>query len=350
VRIWKLFVLGIVVIVAIIGGNFYLKYTEKYPSTDDAYINADVVHVAAQVAGPVIEVNVANQDYVHQGDRLFTIDPQTFDLAVKQADARLSLARQEVAQDEAAVASAMAEVHNREVLLENATANLHRAQELTDKRYMSQQARDDAEANYKSAQATLALARAKLNESQKKLGTPGEQNDRVQEAKAALGQAQWQLNHTEVTAACDGRIAEFALHRGDTVRVGVPLFVVICDNSFTINANYKETDLGRIRPGQPVDIKVDMYPNHHFKGRVKSINGASGVAFSLLPPQNATGTWVKVTQRVPVKIQVIDPDQNYPFRVGTSAVVTVDTTTNAAARAEKLGETGQSGSRVADIP
>jgi len=319
-----------VVAAAILGAGAYayIQHAERYPSTDDAYINADVVHVAAQVSGPVTEVYVANQQHVSRDDALFTIDPEPYRLSVDQARARLELAKQGVAENEAAVASAEAEVHNQQVLLNNAQAKRRRNHELLAKHYSSQQSADDAEAGYRSAQATLKLAQAKLAEARQRLGTPGERNQAVQEAQAALKQAQWNLDHTRVTAACDGRVAEKSLHRGDSVAQGTPLFVLVCDNTYTVYANFKETEIGRISAGQPVDVTVDMYPDHHFHGRVESINAASGAAFSLLPPQNATGNWVKVTQRVPVKILITDSvaDPELPLRVGTSAVVTVDTT------------------------
>ncbi len=312
------------------GAYAYIQHSERYPSTDDAYISADTVRVAAQVSGPVTKVYVVNQQHVHQGDPLFRIDPRPYQLSVDQARARLELAKQSVAENEAAVASAEAEVHNQQVLLANADAKRRRTRQLLTKHYSSQQAADDADAAYRSAQANLKLAKAKLAEAQQRLGTPGERNQAVKEAQAALDQAQWNLDHTHVDAACSGTIAEKSLHQGDSVQQGAPLFVLVCDNTYTVYANFKETEIGRIAPGQPVDVTVDMYPGRHFHGTVASLNPASGVAFSLLPPQNATGNWVKVTQRVPIKIQLNSnsADPAPPLRVGTSAVVTVDTTNN----------------------
>ena len=148
----------------------------------------------------------------------------------------------------------------------------------------------------------------------------------MREALAALGEAQWQLDNTTLSAACDGRIAQLTLQPSDAVQAGQSNFVLICDHQFWIDANFKETELARIHPGQPVAISVDMYPGVDFDGKVESINGSSGVAFSLLPPQNATGNWVKITQRVPVKIRVETPDAKHPLLVGTSAQVRIDTT------------------------
>jgi len=313
---------------AVLGGGayLYLHHAALYPSTDDAYLTANVVHVAPQVAGPVTDVDVRNQQYVTKGTLLYTINPTPYRLAVDAAAANLAHVRQTVAANVAAVASAEAAVHQREVELENARLKNKRAHQLKHNHYVSQQTIDDAEAAYRSAQAALALAKAQLSEAQQQLGQPGNRNEQVKEAQAKLSQAKWNLDHTKVYAACDGTTGQLELQPGDSVSTGNPDFVLICSHDYWVMANYKETDLSRIRVGQPVDISVDMYPGLHLKGKVQSLAGSSGVAFSMLPPENATGNWVKVTQRVPVKIRVLDPDPAHPLRVGTSAVVTINTT------------------------
>jgi membrane fusion protein (multidrug efflux system) len=312
----------------IIGVGFYAYHlhTTRYPSTDNAYVTADVVYVAPQVAGRVQRVLVVNQQYVHAGDRLYTIDPQPFQLALERARAHLQQVRQEVAYDAAAVVSAEQEVKRQEVMLQNAAQRADRSLQLQAGNFVSKQAVDDAQAAKLAASAALEVARAQLEEAREKLGQPDQDNQAVREAQAAVGEAQWALDNTELHATCDGRITQMTLQPGDAVQEGQSNFVVVCDHQFWIAANFKETELGRIRPGQPVSISVDMYPGREFQGEVDSINGASGVAFSLLPPQNASGNWVKVTQRVPVKIRIDRADPAYPLVVGTSAQVQVDTT------------------------
>ena len=140
-----------------------------------------------------------------------------------------------------------------------------------------------------------------------------------------MEKAQWDLDHTEIHAPCSGYIAELGLQPGDSVQAGQPGFALICTDRYWVDANFKETELERIRVGQPVRVSVDMYPDHPFHGVVQSISGATGVAFSLLPPENATGNWVKVTQRVPVRVRITDSTAELPLRVGTSATVTIDT-------------------------
>ncbi|MDA8251486.1 MAG: HlyD family secretion protein [Gammaproteobacteria bacterium] len=323
---WK-WAIAVLITIGVIGAVYaYWRHSELYPNTDDAYVNAHVVQVAAQVSGPVSRVYVSNQQRVHRDQPLFSLDPATFHIALARMQARLALARQGVSADSAMVVAAEAAVADRRVLLDNARVTTDRIRRLRDKGFVSAQAYDNAEATLKGARAQLNLALAKLRQAQMTLGNAGAQNERVREAEAAVAQAQLDLRHTHVSAACTGRIAKLSLRPGDVVQGGVPLFTLVCSRQFWIDANFKETEVGRIRPGQPASISVDMYPDHPFRGRVEHISGAAGTAFSLLPPENATGNWVKVTQRVPVRVAVIDPDSRHPLRVGTSAEVTIDTT------------------------
>ncbi len=303
----------------------YKTYSEHYPSTDDAYVVANTVHVAPQVSGQVERVFVSDHQHVDQGDPLYQIADAPFRYAADAAQARLGLARQTIAGNQAAVTSAEAEVRRQRVLLENAKLRAQRNRELRADNFVARQSADDSEADYRSAQAGLEVATAHLNEAREKLGAAGDTNQAVLEAKAALDQARWALAHTRVDAACSGYVAEKHLNPGDAVSQGVPGFVLVCSDSYWVEANFKETELTHILPGQKVEIEVDMYPGKTYHGEVEAIGAASGVAFSLLPPQNASGNWVKVTQRVPVKIRVLDADPEHPLRVGTSTQVKVDT-------------------------
>ena len=145
----------------------------------------------------------------------------------------------------------------------------------------------------------------------------------VTAAQAEVSAAELDLARTHVTSPVDGTVANFTLRPGNAVTPAVPLFVVISNQDYWIDANFKETELKDIQPGQKVEIHSDVYPDHVFHGTVQSLSGGSGAAFSLLPPQNATGNWVKVTQRVPVRIHVDDPDPQHPLRIGTTATVKV---------------------------
>jgi membrane fusion protein (multidrug efflux system) len=322
----RILVLTGVIIAGALGIWAYQAYSARYPSTEDAYIGADVVRVAPRVSGRISSLNVANHQRVHKGEVLFSIDQVPFRFALEQAEAQLALAKREVTQAQAAVASADAEVHNRQVLQDNAKAKLQRAKRLAKKEYISNESVTDAEADYKSAGANLQVAQAKLEEARRQQGKPGDDNDRVVQAKAVYDQAQWQLDNTTVTAACNGQVSELNLQPGNVVNADKAAFVLVCSNRHWVDANYKETQLEHIHPGQPATIHIDMYPDHPFHGVVENISAATGSVFSLLPPQNANGNWVKVIQRVPVRIRIDNPDPAFPLLVGTSTTVTIDTT------------------------
>jgi membrane fusion protein (multidrug efflux system) len=308
------------------GGYLYWQHSARYPNTDDAYVNANSVRIAPLVAGRVVAVFVRNQQHVAKHAALFDIDQDSYVLALKEAEAKLAIAKQDAASALGALRAAEADLKNREILLDNARTNSARTRHLVAQGFLSHQSGDDAKAAEKSAAAQVTLAEAKVYEARMALGQSGEQNEHVRQALTAVGKAQLDLERTHVRAPCDGYIAESALRPGDTVNENTPVFALICAQEYWIDANFKETELERIRPGQPAEIRVDMYPGKTFKGRVESIGGAAGTAFSLLPPQNATGNWVKVTQRVPVRVLVTEQDPKFPLRVGTSAIVVIDTT------------------------
>jgi membrane fusion protein (multidrug efflux system) len=148
----------------------------------------------------------------------------------------------------------------------------------------------------------------------------------IQTARLKLAQAQLDLSHSVITAPADGILGEVSIQPGDYIMTGEDLFPMVDSSSVWVAANFKETDLERIHPGQPVSIDLDMYPKQSYRGEVESVSPASGAAFSLIPAQNATGNWVKVTQRFPVRIKVMDKDHTLPLRLGSSASVTIDTT------------------------
>ena len=324
-RAFKWIIFSLIAIALAGGGYGYWRYTQRYRSTDDAYVGAHVVEIAAQVSGPVARLFVHDNQYVHKDLPLFDIDPRPFQLAVAQDQARLALTEQSVAAAQAAVRAAQAQVTERRVQLQNARVNAARVERLAREKYLSSQAADNAATAVKSAAAALAAAKADLKQAIVNLGKPGNQNARIEGARAALARARLNLQYTYVTAPTSGWVTRMSLRPGNMVQSGTPLFALISDAQFWVDANFKETDLQSIRPGQPAVIHVDMYPDHRFRGIVESISGGSGAAFSLLPPQNATGNWVKVTQRVPVRVRILDPSRGYPLRVGTSATVTVDT-------------------------
>jgi membrane fusion protein (multidrug efflux system) len=322
-RILKWFGISLLAIIAIVYGVHYWHVSQAYASTNDAYVNADTAQIAAQVAGPVLHVYVRDQQHVRAGDALFDIDPEPFQVAVSAAEAQLRLAEQSVGEQGAAVGVAEAQLQQRIAELRNAQSNERRTRNLITSGFLSEQNAEATQTAAATAAAAVNAARANLAQAKSALGESGANNAAVQAAQSRLRQARLDLSHTRVFAPTAGIIANLTLRPGSPVQPLAPVFSLVSDNNYWVDANFKETQLDRLRPGQRATVRVDMYPSHPFQGEVQSLSGGSGAAFSLLPPENATGNWVKVTQRVPVRVRIVNPDSARPLRVGTTATVRV---------------------------
>jgi membrane fusion protein, multidrug efflux system len=314
---------AVVLLAAIVAGVFYWIESQHYVSTENAYVNANRIDIAAQVSGPIVAIHVRDQQQVKQGDLLVEIDPRPYQIAVDSAQAQLELAYQTTSQESAAVAAARAQVAQRQAELRNAQSNERRVRDLIERKLISQQSAEAMITEAETAEAAVHAADANLQQALSALGEAGKRNATVRAAIARLDQAKLDLEYTKVFAPSSGRIANFGLRPGSSVQAGLVLFAIISDEEYWVDANFKETELDRIRPGQRATIRIDMYREHEFRGVVESLSAGSGTAFSLLPAQNATGNWVKVTQRVPVRVRVVDPDPKYPLRIGTTATVRV---------------------------
>jgi membrane fusion protein, multidrug efflux system len=319
----KWIIAAVVLVVAILGGIAYWRTESRFASTDNAYVQGNQVDVAALVAGAVQKLYVVDQQRVTEGDLLFEIDPANAQIALARANAQLALARQQASQESAAISSAEATLAQRRAEAANARSNWARNQQLMKSGFLSAAGAEQARTGLATAEAAVRAAEANVAQARSALGQAGDQNAAVQAALAAVQAAELDLQRTHVTAPTTGIVANLTLRPGNAVAVGTPLFVIISDQEFWVDANFKETELGDIRPGQKAEIRSDMYPDRVFHGTVQSLSGGSGAAFSLLPPQNATGNWVKVTQRVPVRIRIEDPDPQHPLRIGTTASVKV---------------------------
>ena len=323
----KLIRWAVALLVLIVAGWFgwrYWEHSQRYITTDNAYVNANRTEIAAQVSGPITAIHVRDQQHVRPGELLFEIDPQPYQIALDAAEAQLEIAYQSTSQESAAVAMARAQVAQRDAELRNAQSNERRMKDLIARKLISAQSAEAMTTQAETAAAAVRAAEANLAQAQSALGRAGEKNATVRAAAAKLAQAKLDLSHTKVMAPTSGLIANFDLRPGSTVQREVPLFTIIGDGEYWVDANFKETELERVQPGQQARVVVDMYRDHEFKGEVESLSAGSGQAFSLLPAQNASGNWVKVTQRVPVRVRIVDPDPNYPLRVGTTASVHVE--------------------------
>lgn len=312
---------GIISLVAI-SIVLYYNHTLKYPSTDDAYVNANLVNVAPKVGGFVQKIYVTKNQYVHKGDLLFEIDPLDYNLEAHQSAENLSYAKQQADSVKQNITIARANVIK-------AIANNDFAQKMA-KRYTAlfrQKAGTEEDMqNYVNTaiQAKQQLDQAKLAYEQANTqyqATIAQLNV----GKVVLDSALTQKGYTQVKSGINGFVTNLNLAQGQLLQPGQNVFGLVDNESWWIDANFKETQLERIKVGQKVKIKIDIY-DHEYEGVVESISRSSGNTFSILPAQNATGNWVKVTQRFDVVIKIND-DPNFPLRVGASTEVTVDTTT-----------------------
>lgn len=316
---------SIIVIILIglcIGAYLYWSHSKLYPSTDDAYVQANVVHIAPQVSGKVSEVLVSNHQRVTQGQPLFNIDPTPFKIALQKAEANVVNATKQMDAMQESVTNAKAQVAERQAQLINTQQQTERTLKLADKKFVSQSEKDIAISNLNVAKAALNAAQSQLDEEQQRLGAA---KASIKVASTQLDQAKLNLQYTRLYAPANGYLMLMTLRKGSEVTAYEQVFSLIEDQQWWINANFKETDLNRIKPGQKATINLDIYPKHTFQGIVQSISDGSGAEFSLLPPENATGNWVKVTQRFPVRVNISDLNSNYPLRVGASATVTINT-------------------------
>lgn len=315
-------IIVLVTLAVLLGGGWYWRFHQLYAETEDAYVGAHVVQVSSQVTGPAIMVPVKNNQYVRKGGLLFEIDPAPYQIAVARARAQLALARQNTGGAGAEVQAARAQVAQMQAQLQNAISNTRRTAALVKDKFLSRQLGEDALTQQRTAEAALHAAEAKLAQAESNLDASN--TSQLKLAQANLAQAELNLSYTKVYAPTDGYVTNLSLQPGTSVTAGQPQFAFVESGDYWVDANFKETDFEHIRAGQQAKVVVDMYPGHPFQGVVESLSSGSGAAFSLLPPQNATGNWVKVTQRVPVRVRILNPDPRQPLRIGTTATVTID--------------------------
>jgi membrane fusion protein (multidrug efflux system) len=321
----------LVLLVATIAGVLlYWRHAEIYPSTDNAYTGANVVRVAAQVSGPVARVYVGDDDKVASGDPLFDIDPTLYEAALRNARAQFDAAADAAGTAADALKAAAAKLEEKRVALEDALTKYRDAKDAQKAGEAPSAALTDALKAWHDAMQAFEDAEKEFDAEQDKKITVTTPTVQLRAASAGLDKATHERVKTHVTAPASGWVTNVSLRPGSIVQAGTPAFAVIEDGNWWVDANFKETDLARIKPGQNATIRLDMYPGATLDGVVESISAGSGATFSVLPPENATGNWVKVTQRFPVRIKITsEPDPDKPLRMGASTRVKVDTTSTA---------------------
>ena len=308
-KINKPTMIGIIILIAL-GVGYFIHQAILYQSTDDAYVETTTVSVPPRVSGQIVEVMITDNQAVEEGDEIAKIDDTDYKVALDSAKARYEriLLDQE---------NAKANYNAMQSAIDSAKADLDRYKNLYAAGAVSKQALDNAQTKYDSAVANLTSAdQALLSKDNNKVADAD-----LKAAKAAMEQAELNLSYTTIKAPQAGTIASRRVERGMYVNVGSPLCTIVPHNVWVV-ANFKENQLRHMKPGQPVDIKVDTYPNKVFKGQIDSIQRSSGAKASLFPPENAVGSFVKIVQRVPVKIvftEEIDPNE-YNIVPGMSVV------------------------------
>ncbi|MEA3040364.1 MAG: rane fusion protein multidrug efflux system [Sphingomonadales bacterium] len=323
-RLRVILMLAVPLILLAVGAYFYLT-SGRYVSTDNAYVQQDKVSVSALVTGPIVEVAVKENQRVKAGDLLFRIDPSPYRIALEQAEAQIASAQVSVSKLQAENAGTGADILAAQDNLSISQRNFERYAELLRRGFTTRVLYDQALHGVQEAKQRLANARnqAQVSAAQLRSG-PESAQPVIAAAIAARDKALLDLKRTEVRAPVDGYASQTErLQLGNMAVQGLGMVTVVRSGDTWVEANFKETDLKNMAPGQPADIKVDAYSGK-LCGHVASIGRGTGSEFSLLPAQNANGNWVKVTQRVPVRI-AIDCQPARQLLAGLSVDVTVDT-------------------------
>jgi membrane fusion protein, multidrug efflux system len=315
-------------ILALVGAYYYAT-GGRYVTSENAYVKADKIAISTDISGRVSKVNAQENQIVKKGDILFEIDREPFQIMLDKSEAELGGTTAEIdslrvlyhekAKELTAVEEDVAffkdQFENRRNLLKRGMVNSDRF--------------DSAGRNLEAARNRADGIREELGRIRQRLGgspdLPTDKNPFVLAAKARLNDAKLDLSKTVITAPANGIITKNDLQVGEYVTTGRPVFSIVSRQEVWVEANLKETELTHVKEGQTATITVDAYPDAKWTARVASIAPATGAEFSILPPQNATGNWVKVVQRIPVRLDVAEPDGGPPLRAGMSVIVTIDT-------------------------
>ena len=317
----------LLLLIAIGSAAYWFFFIKGFEETEDAYVSGNQVMVSAQVAGNISKINVDNMDPVQAGDVLLELDDTNTKLSFEQAKSNLANAVRQISQLNYTVKQLKSAVRANEITLAQAQGNLNRRVQLVKDGAIDKE-------SFQHAKEAVELAKANLTTSQNQLGAnqallldgPLSEQPQIQSAVSNLKQAWLNLERTKIRSPIKGYVARRNAQVGQAVSVGGALMAVVTTDQMWLDANFKETQLTHMRIGQPVEIHFDLYgKDKTFNGKVVGIEMGTGSAFSLLPTQNATGNWIKVVQRVPVRIQ-LDPQQlaENPLRIGLSATVKVN--------------------------
>ncbi|MFN8626683.1 MAG: HlyD family secretion protein [Candidatus Binatia bacterium] len=321
--------LALAIAVLVVGVRWWM-FARTHASTDDAYVHADIVQITPRIAGTVDALFVIDNQPVVAGDLLVRLDPADTALGLRRAEATLAGALQQVEEERAAVRAAQSQGDIADVELAQTRLDHARAVQLAARGVLSPDRLDKARTALRAAEARAAEAQRQMERARASLGIPldaaAPEAAIVRQAQAARDEAALLLSYTELRAPAAGVVAKRLVQVGQRVQPGQPLMAVVPVQAAYVEANFKETELTTVRVGQPATVEADIYPGRIYPGHVESLSPGTGAAFALLPPENAVGNWVKVVQRLPVRIALdAPPPADHPLWVGLSVTVTIDT-------------------------
>jgi membrane fusion protein (multidrug efflux system) len=324
----SLALIGVPVLV-LIGALVVWLQGGRYASTENAFVKADITQIAGEVSGRIIDVRVHDHAAVAAGDVLVRLDPAPYRLALAKAEAEVDAARAEVEQLKVSLREIRAEATEAENRLAFMQVQAQRQRDLSRRGATSVANLDQAVSQEQEAADRLAVLQQRIARVEAALGgKPDRPTDRyaaVREKQALRDRAAFDLAHTEIKAPRGGTIVNFKLQLGEQVKAQTPLFALVTDRRPWLEANFKETDLTHVTVGQRATVVLDMHPDITWDAVVESISPATGAEFAILPAQNASGNWVKVVQRLPVRLKLIERPNEPPLRAGMTAYVSIDT-------------------------
>lgn len=320
------FILMVLVIAGVVSGVWFWCKSKTHVTTDNAFIESHIYSISARIPGTVARVLVIDNQPVKRGELLVEMDANDYRTRMQNASAQLDIARNETSSNYAQVDAARAALNSDKAKLEQAELDLARGKALFKKEVIPKEQLDRLETARKIAAAKLVETEGSVRRALAILGLigTGGKDAQITRRKAELEESRLNVDYTKIYAPSDGYITRKSVEPGNNIQAGQPLMALVALNEAWITANYKERQLTHVTPGQKVEFKVDAFPGRRFTGVVDSIMAGTGAAFSLLPPENATGNYVKVVQRIPVKILINkESDPQRLLRVGISVVPTI---------------------------
>jgi membrane fusion protein (multidrug efflux system) len=315
--------------VAVLAALVFWLWSGRYVSTENAYVKAHIAQVSAEVAGRILEVRIHDHAEVKAGDVLFTLDPEPFRVALTKAQAELDSIRSQVRTLIATWHEAKSELQEAESKVGYWNTQLARQKTLSERGIVSSSKLEEVENNAIAAIDRVAVVRKKVERVATQLvgdpNRPVDEHPMVREKQAELERAELELSRTVIRAPLDGTAIAVKLQKGEQIKAATPLFALVAQSRPWVEANFKETELTHVRKGLMATVVLDIYPDVVWQAEVESISPATGAEFALLPPQNATGNWVKVVQRLPVRVRLLPLTGEPPLRAGMTATVRIDT-------------------------